>query len=220
MRCARVDEPAIISAADSVAADSTTKACDLSDDLSGSSQQSLYTSFSPPMQSNGGAAAPSSPNKRIQSSGMLDSSPKRITMVRNTVSVTASEWYHRCPDPSPKGTGGVGSSFLVVIEHFPAAIVTTIKDQRKVAKRTIVVGDDSGKTIDLTIWGNFAARSWTYPEGTILLIKNLKFSGYYKDQIQLVFADADPAHELLITKADESLDVTKRLKKWSVSEFI
>jgi hypothetical protein len=183
-------------------------------DASASRQQTGTISFSPPMHSDGGASSQSS--KRTQSPGGVDSSPKRITMVRNTVCVSINEWLQRCPDPSASGTGGTGNSYVVVIEQLPTAIVITKKDNRKVSKKTITLGDDSGRSVDLTIWGNFAARSWMYPEGSILLIKNLKFSGYYKGQLQLAFADADPCHELLITKADESLEVTKKLKKWSV----
>jgi hypothetical protein len=157
-----------------------------------------------------------SPSKRTQSPGGPDASPKRLTMVRNTINVSIDEWLHRCPDPSPTGTGGSGNSYVVVIEQYPTVIVVTKKDSRKVSKKSITLGDDSGKTVDLTIWGNFAARSWMYPEGSVLLIKNLKFTGYYKGQLQLAFSDPDPCHEMLISKADESLDVTKKLKKWSV----
>ena len=179
-------------------------------------QPSGDTTLPPPLLSDGGSSSQSSASKRAQSPGEPVTSPKRITMVRNTVNVAISEWLLKCPEPSAAGTGGSGNSFVVVIEQFPTVIVITKKDSRKVSKKTIVLGDDSGKFVDLTIWGNFAARSWMYPEGSILLIKNLKFTGSYKGQLQLAFADPDPNHEMLISRADESLDITKKLKKWSV----
>ena len=48
----------------------------------------------------------------------------------------------------------------------------------------------------------------------MLLMRNLKFHQYYKDQLQLKFADAEPNYEMLISKADDTLDITKALKQW------
>lgn len=48
----------------------------------------------------------------------------------------------------------------------------------------------------------------------MLLMRNLKFHQYYKEQLQLKFADNEPNYEMLIAKADDSLDITKSLKKW------
>jgi hypothetical protein len=45
-------------------------------------------------------------------------------------------------------------------------------------------------------------------------MRNLKFHQYYKEQLQLKFADAEPNYEMLIAKADDSLDITKQLKQW------
>ena len=145
---------------------------------------------------------------------VMDASPKK--MVRNIVNITIAEWMERCPDGSPAGSTGTGNTYAVLLDTSPCQTVITKKDQRKVAKKTIIIGDHSGKKAELTIWGNFAARSWTFPEGSVLLFKNLAFSSYYKDELQLKFADPDSAHELLITKASEVLDITKTLKSWFV----
>ncbi len=48
----------------------------------------------------------------------------------------------------------------------------------------------------------------------MLLMRNLKFHQYYKEQLQLKFADNEPNYEMLIAKADDSLDITKSLKQW------
>ncbi len=48
----------------------------------------------------------------------------------------------------------------------------------------------------------------------MLLMRNLKFHQYYKEQLQLKFADTEPNYEMLITKADDSLYITKELKQW------
>lgn len=145
----------------------------------------------------------------------LDASPKK--MVRNIVNITLEEWMQRCPEGSPPGSTGSGNSYAVILDMGPCTTVVTKKDQRRVAKKTIVIGDCSGKEAELTIWGNFAARSWTFPEGSVLLFRNLTFASYYKDKLQLKFADPDAAHELLITKAPESLAITQSLKKWFVN---
>lgn len=144
----------------------------------------------------------------------VESSPKKF--IRNIVNISIADWMARCPDGSPSGSTGTGNTYAVLLDTSPCQTVVTKKDQRKVAKKTIVIGDHTGKKAELTIWGNFAARSWTFPEGSVLLFKNLAFSSYYKDELQLKFADPDSAHELLITKAPDSLEVTKLLKTWFV----
>jgi hypothetical protein len=135
-------------------------------------------------------------------------------MVRNFFNVSISDWMDRCPDGSPAGLTGSGNTYAVILDHGPCQTVTTKKDARKVAKKTIILGDCSGKTAELTIWGNFAARSWTFPEGSVLLFRNLIFASYFKEKLQLKFADPDPAHEMLITKAPDFLDITKQLRTW------
>jgi len=145
---------------------------------------------------------------------MCDSSPKR--MIRNIVNVSISDWLERCPEGSAPGLTGSGSTYAVIIDMGPCSTVTTKKDCRKVAKKTILISDCSNKQAEITIWGNFAARSWTFPEGSVLLFKNLIFTTYYKNVLQLKFAEADSAHELLITKAPDSLDITKQLRTWWV----
>jgi hypothetical protein len=159
----------------------------------------------PSLVSGGGCARP-------RPFPIVESSPKKF--VRNIVNVSLNDWMERCPDPSPMGCSGTGSTFAVIIEQMPTIVVTTKKDNRKVAKKTIIIGDVTGKQAEITIWGNFAARSWMYPEGSVLLFKNLRFSSYYLNKMQLAFADSDPVYEFVISKADESLDITLELKKW------
>ena len=48
----------------------------------------------------------------------------------------------------------------------------------------------------------------------MLLLRNLKFNQYYKEQLQLKFDGNEPNYEMLISKADDSMDITKQLKKW------
>lgn len=165
--------------------------------------------FSPPRTSESNDSE-SSGQKR--SGAPVLESPKKF--IRNIVNVSISDWMARCPDGSPSGSTGSGNTYAVLLDTSPCQTVVTKKDQRKVAKKTIVIGDNTGKQAELTIWGNFAARSWTFPEGSVLLFKNITFSSYYKDSLQLKFADPDSAHELLISKAPETLDITKALKTW------
>ena len=161
-----------------------------------------------------GETAHQSPTRPVKRAGPdAHESPKK--MVRNIVNISLSEWMARCPEGSPAGLTGSGSTFAVIIEQLPTVIVVTRKDHsRMVAKKTIIIGDDTGNQAELSIWGNFAARSWMHPEGSVILFKNVKFNGYYLSKMQLTFADQDPAHELLISKAIDSLDITKKLKSW------
>ncbi len=47
-----------------------------------------------------------------------------------------------------------------------------------------------------------------------MLIRNLKFSSYYQNKLQLAFADSERQLEWLISKAEDSLMITKQLKSW------
>ena len=58
--------------------------------------------------------------------------------------------------------------------------------------------------------GDAACR---YPEGTVLLLRNIKFNSWYKEKLQLGFADSDSL-DMNMSKADSNLDITKRLKSW------
>ena len=89
---------------------------------------------------------------------LLDSSPKK--MVRKISNVMISEWMERCPNGSPPGSTGTGSTYAVLISQQPVELITTKKDQRRVSKKSITVGDHSGHTAEISIWGAFAARSW------------------------------------------------------------
>jgi hypothetical protein len=53
-----------------------------------------------------------------------------------------------------------------------------------------------------------------HPEGSVVLLRNLKFGSYYQNKLQLAFADSDQQLEWLISKADDSLVITKQLKSW------
>jgi hypothetical protein len=99
-----------------------------------------------------------SPAPIKRSSSQPDSSPKR--MVRKLANVSISEWKERCPDGSPPGSTGSGSTYAVLLSQEPVTIVTTKKDQRRVSKKSITIGDQSGQTAEVSIWGLFAARSW------------------------------------------------------------
>jgi hypothetical protein len=46
-----------------------------------------------------------------------------------------------------------------------------------------------------------------------LLLRNIKFNNWYKEKMQLGFADSDN-YDMNIVKADDNLEVTKRLKRW------
>jgi ssDNA-binding replication factor A large subunit len=83
-------------------------------------------------------------------------------MMRNIVNVSIAEWMDRCPEGSVAGSTGSANTYAVVIEQHPVAIITTKKDQRRVSKKVIIIGDDSGNKAELSIWGTFATRSWMY----------------------------------------------------------
>lgn len=188
-------------------------------DASGGGSASAVTllAFSPPGHStlNGSDAESSgSVSESLKRAGppICDASPKR--MIRNIVNISLSDWMLRCPEGSPPGMTGSGNTYAVILDHGPCETVTTKKDARKVAKKTIFLGDCSGKSAELTIWGNFAARSWMFPEGSVVLFKNLQFSSYFKNKMQMKFCESDPAYELLITKAPDALEITKQLRLW------
>jgi hypothetical protein len=153
-----------------------------------------------------------SPAPLKRQSTLPEPSPKK--MVRRIANVTLMEWKERCPPGSQPGSTGIGSTYAILISQEPVALITTKKDQRRVSKKTIIIGDCTGQRAEISIWGLFAARSWMYPEGTVLLLRNLKFHQYFQDNMQLKFADVEPNYEMLITKADDSLDITKELKLW------
>ena len=44
-------------------------------------------------------------------------------------------------------------------------------------------------------------------------MRNVKFNNWFKEKMQLGFADSD-SYDMNITKADDHLDITKRLKIW------
>jgi hypothetical protein len=172
------------------------------------------SALGPPVSPSFNSDGESSSGSKRSAPPLPDTSPKRI--VRNIVNVSIQNWMERCPDGSPAGLTGSGNTYAVILEMGACVTVLTKKDQRKVAKKTIVLGDCSSQQAELTIWGNFAARSWTFPEGSVLLFKNIVFSSYYKSKMQLKFADADAAVELLITRAPDSLEITKQLRTWCV----
>ena len=186
----------------------------------GSASAVTFTALSPPGHSSpicsegsSGSLSVSEPLKRA-GQPFCDASPKR--MIRNIVNISLGDWMLRCPEGSPPGMTGSGNTYAVVLDHGPCETVTTKKDNRKVARKTIFLGDCSGKSAEVTIWGNFAARSWMFPEGSVVLFKNLIFSSYFKNKMQMKFCDSDPAYELLITKAPDTLEITKQLKQWCV----
>jgi hypothetical protein len=47
----------------------------------------------------------------------------------------------------------------------------------------------------------------------VLLLRNIKFNSWYKEKMQLGFAESD-SYDMNMRKADDNLEVTKRLKKW------
>jgi hypothetical protein len=55
---------------------------------------------------------------------------------------------------------------------------------------------------------------YRYPEGTVLLLKHVKFNGWFKEKLQLGFSDSDGCYDMNITKADDTSDVTKKIKQW------
>ena len=55
---------------------------------------------------------------------------------------------------------------------------------------------------------------YRYPEGTVLLLKHVKFNGWFKEKLQLGFSDSDGSYDMNITKADDTSDVTKKIKQW------
>lgn len=101
----------------------------------------------------------SSPSKKSAASAIDSPSPAK-KFVRNVVNISIGEWMERCPDPSVAGATGSGSTFAVVLCEMPTATVTTKRDNKQIAKKTILIGDDSGKTAELIIWGQFACRAW------------------------------------------------------------
>ncbi len=101
-----------------------------------------------------------SPSSKKSAVCSVDSPSPAKKFVRNVVNISIGEWMERCPDPSIAGATGSGSTFAVVLCEMPTATVTTKRDMKQVAKKTILIGDDSGKTAELIIWGQFACRAW------------------------------------------------------------
>lgn len=99
-----------------------------------------------------------SPKKSAASS--IDSPSPAKKFVRNVVNISIAEWMERCPDPSVAGSTGTGSTYAAVLCEMPTSTVTTKRDMKQVAKKTILIGDHSGKTAELIIWGQFACRAW------------------------------------------------------------
>jgi hypothetical protein len=76
------------------------------------------------------------------------------------VNVSIADWMERCPDPSLPGATGSGSTYAVVLCEIPTQHVTTKRDLKQVPKKSIVIGDDTGKTAEIVVWGAFACRAW------------------------------------------------------------
>jgi len=85
-------------------------------------------------------------------------SPKRYIMKVTNISI--AEWMERCPEQSVAGATGTGSTYAVVLCEMPTQHVTTKRDMKQVPKKNILIGDDSGKTAELVVWGAFACRAW------------------------------------------------------------
>jgi hypothetical protein len=60
----------------------------------------------------------------------------------------------------------------------------------------------------------FSHLNTRFPEGTVLLLKHVKFNGWYKEKMQLGFSDSDGNYDMNISKADDHLDITKKIKTW------
>ncbi len=101
-----------------------------------------------------------SPTAKKSAASSIDSPSPAKKFVRNVVNISIGEWMDRCPDPSVAGATGTGSTYAVVLCEMATATVTTKRDMKQVAKKTILIGDDSGKTAELIIWGQFACRAW------------------------------------------------------------
>ena len=85
-------------------------------------------------------------------------SPKRYIM--KVMNVSISDWMQRCPEQSVTGATGTGSTYAVVLCEMPTTHVTTKRDMKQVPKKNILIGDDTGKTAELVVWGGFACRAW------------------------------------------------------------
>jgi hypothetical protein len=101
-----------------------------------------------------------SPKAKKAAVDAIDSPSPSKKFVRNVVNTSIQEWMERCPDQSVAGATGSGSTHAVVLCEMPTATVTTKRDMKQVAKKTILIGDDTGKTAELIIWGQFACRAW------------------------------------------------------------
>jgi hypothetical protein len=76
------------------------------------------------------------------------------------VNVSIADWMERCPAQSVAGATGTGSTYAVVLCEMPTSHVTTKRDMKQVPKKNILIGDDTGKTAELVVWGAFACRAW------------------------------------------------------------
>jgi hypothetical protein len=85
-------------------------------------------------------------------------SPKRYVM--KIVNVSIGEWMERCPEQSVSGATGTGSTYAVVLCEMATMHVTTKREMKQVPKKNIMIGDDTGKTAELVVWGAFACRAW------------------------------------------------------------
>jgi len=100
---------------------------------------------------------------------------------------------------------GIGCTYCIIIEQQPAKMVVTKNDQRRVSKKSIIIGDDTGNEAELVMWGPLAARAKReeiihfrvcavfqltiprHPEGSVVLLRNLKFGSYYPEQASAGF---------------------------------
>jgi hypothetical protein len=108
------------------------------------------------VRSNEATSPPPSGNDRLVA---FESPSKK--MVRNVVNISIERWKELCPEGSPSAFSGIGTTYCIIIEQQPSKMVVTKNDQRRVSKKSIIIGDDTGHEAELVIWGPLAARSWT-----------------------------------------------------------
>jgi hypothetical protein len=108
------------------------------------------------VRSNDATSPPPSGNDRLAA---FESPTKK--MVRNVVNISIERWKELCPEGSPSAFSGIGCTYCIIIEQQPAKMVVTKNDQRRVSKKSIIIGDDTGNEAELVMWGPLAARSWT-----------------------------------------------------------
>jgi replication factor A1 len=80
--------------------------------------------------------------------------------------------------------------------------------QKELKKREVIIADESGAEISLTLW-NKEAEECTWNEGTVIILKNARVSEYNSRSLSTSFDGT--------TLVNPDMDITRRLQSWYAS---